>query len=150
MLLFSYSSPSPPLSPCPQIYSLCLFLHCCPVSQFFSTIFLESVYMRQNTIFIFLFLTSLCIIGSRFIHLIRTDSELFLLMLECYSIVHMQHNNLIHSSIHRHLGCFRVLAIINSVEMNNGICVSFSVLVSSGYMLMSRIAGSYGGFIPSF
>ena len=28
--------------------------------------------------------------------------------------------------------------------------MSFSVLVSSGYMLMSRIAGSYGGFIPSF
>ena len=25
-----------------------------------------------------------------------------------------------------------------------------SILVSSGYMLMSRIAGSYGGFIPSF
>ena len=34
--------------------------------------------------------------------------------------------------------------------MNNGIHVSFSVLVSSGYMLRSRIAGSYGGFIPSF
>ena len=28
--------------------------------------------------------------------------------------------------------------------------MSFSVLVSSGYMLTSRIAGSYGGFIPSF
>ena len=29
------------------------------------------------------------------------------------------------------------------------ICV-FSILVSSGYMPRSRIAGSYGGFIPSF
>ena len=28
--------------------------------------------------------------------------------------------------------------------------MSFSVFVSSGYMLTSRIAGSYGGFIPSF
>ena len=28
--------------------------------------------------------------------------------------------------------------------------VSFSVLVSSGYMPRSGIAGSYGGFIPSF
>ena len=31
-----------------------------------------------------------------------------------------------------------------------GVHVSFSVLVSSGYMPMSGIAGSYGGFIPSF
>ena len=28
--------------------------------------------------------------------------------------------------------------------------MSFSVLVSSGYMLRSGTAGSYGGFIPSF
>ena len=34
--------------------------------------------------------------------------------------------------------------------MNNGIRVSFSILVSSGYMPRSGIAGSYGGFIPSF
>ena len=34
--------------------------------------------------------------------------------------------------------------------MNNGIHVYFSVLVSSGYMPKSGIAGSYGGFIPSF
>ena len=34
--------------------------------------------------------------------------------------------------------------------MNNGIHASFSVLVSSGYMPMSGISGSYAGFIPSF
>ena len=34
--------------------------------------------------------------------------------------------------------------------MNNGIHVSLSILVSSGYMLRRGIAGSYGGFIPSF
>ena len=34
--------------------------------------------------------------------------------------------------------------------MNNGIPVSFSVLVSSGYMARSQIAGSYGDFIPNF
>ena len=33
---------------------------------------------------------------------------------------------------------------------DNGICVSFSVLVSSRYMPRSGITGSYGGFIPSF
>ena len=34
--------------------------------------------------------------------------------------------------------------------MNSGMYVSFSILVSSGYMPRSQIAGSYGGFIPSF
>ena len=34
--------------------------------------------------------------------------------------------------------------------MNVGVHVSLSILVSSGYMPTSGIAGSYGGFIPSF
>ena len=34
--------------------------------------------------------------------------------------------------------------------MNSGIHVSLSVLVSSGYVHRSGIAGSFGGFIPSF
>ena len=38
----------------------------------------------------------------------------------------------------------------NSAAMNNGIHVSFSTMVSSGYMPRSGIAGSYGGFIPNF
>ena len=42
------------------------------------------------------------------------------------------------------------LAIVNSAAVNNGIHVSFSILVSSGYMPSRGIAGSYGGFIPSF
>ena len=61
----------------------------------------------------------------------------------------MYHNFFIHSPVNGHLGCFHVLAIINSTAMNNGICVSLSILVSSGYMPRSGIAGSYGGFIPS-
>ena len=55
----------------------------------------------------------------------------------------------IHSSVDGHLGCFCVLAIVNSAAMNNGIHVSFSILVSSEYMPSSEIAGLYGGFIPS-
>ena len=42
---------------------------------------------------------------------------------------------------------FHVLAIVNSAIMNNGIHVSFSILISSGYVPRSGIAGSYGGFI---
>ena len=71
-------------------------------------------------------------------------------MAKYYSIVYMYHNFFIHSSVDGHLGCFHVIAIVNSAAMNNGIHVSFSVLVSSGYMPRSGSAGSYGGFIPSF
>ena len=92
----------------------------------------------------------LCIIGSRFIHLIRTDSNVFIFMAEKYSIVYMYHNFFIHLSVNEHLFCFHVLAIVNSAAVNNGIHVSFSILVSSGYMPRSGIAGSYGGFVPSF
>ena len=60
------------------------------------------------------------------------------------------HNFFIHSSVNGHLGCFLVLAIVNSATMNIGVHVSFSILVSSGYVHRSMIAGSYGGFIPSF
>ena len=62
----------------------------------------------------------------------------------------MYHNFFIHSSVDGHLGCFHVLATVNSAAMNNEIHVSFSILVSSGYMARSGIAGLYGGFIPSF
>ena len=55
-----------------------------------------------------------------------------------------------HSSVDEHLDCFHVLAVVNSAAMNNGIHVSFSISVSSGYMPRSGIAGSYSGFIPSF
>ena len=40
--------------------------------------------------------------------------------------------------------------VVNSAAMNIWVCVSFSSLVFSGYMPRSGIAGSYGGFIPSF
>ena len=62
----------------------------------------------------------------------------------------MHHNFLIHSSVNGHLGCFHALDTVNSDSVNTGIHVSFSILVSSGCMPRSGIAGSYGGLIPSF
>ena len=53
-------------------------------------------------------------------------------------------------SVDGHRGCLLVLAIVNSAPVNNRIHVSLSILVSSGYMPRSEIAGSHGGFIPSF
>ena len=46
----------------------------------------------------------------------------------------MYHNFFIYSSVDGHLLCFHVLAIVNSAAMNFGEHVSFSILVSSGYM----------------
>ena len=62
----------------------------------------------------------------------------------------MYYSLFIHSSVDEHLGCFHVPSIVNRAAMISGLHVSFWTLVSSAYIPNSEIAGSYGGFIPSF
>ena len=87
----------------------------------------------------FSWLTSLCIIGSSFIHLIRTDSNAFFLIAEWYSIVYMYHSFLTHSFADGHLAA-----------VNIGVHMSLSVLVFLVCMPSSGIAGSCGSSISSF
>ena len=62
----------------------------------------------------------------------------------------MYHNFLIRLSAHGHLGCFHVLAMVNSAAMNIGVHVSLSNLVSLMCMPNSGIAGLYGSSSSSF
>ena len=65
-------------------------------------------------------------------------------------MMYIYHSFLIHSSADGHLGCFHVLAMINSAAMNIGVHMSLSYLVSLVCMPRSGIAGSYGSSVSSF
>ena len=62
----------------------------------------------------------------------------------------MYHSFLICSPADGHLGCFHVLAIVNSAVRNIRVHVSLSILVCLVCMPSSGIAGSYGPSISKF
>ena len=64
-------------------------------------------------------------------------------------MVYVYHSFLILSSADGHLGCFLVLAIVNSAAMNIAVYVSFLILVSS-VCLQSVFLQSYGSSISTF
>ena len=75
---YSFKSSHPHLLPQnPKVCSLHLCLFCCLSYRIIITIFLNSIYICINVQYLcfFFWLTSLSIIGSSFIYLIRTDSN---------------------------------------------------------------------------
>ena len=71
-------------------------------------------------------------------------------MAEWYSIAYTYHI-FIHSPVNGHLGCFLVVAIVNSATTNVGVVdVSFWIRIFSGYMPRRGIAGSYSNSSFSF
>ena len=62
----------------------------------------------------------------------------------------MYHHFLIHWSVDGHLDRFHDRGIRNTAAMNIGVHVSFGIMVFSGYMPRSGIAGLYGSSIFSW
>ena len=62
----------------------------------------------------------------------------------------MHHIFFVHSSVSGHLGCFCVLAVVNSAAVSTGVRVSFQIILSSRYMPRSGITGCYGNSVFSF
>ena len=91
----------------------------------------SSIYVAANGIILFLFYG--CVIVSDR----KTDRQ-------------TDHIFFIHSYTDGHLGCFHVLAFVNSAAVNIEVHVSFPVMILSGYIPRSGIAGSYGSSIFSF
>ena len=87
---------------------------------------------------------------SRSLHVATNDIISFFLWLS-NSPLHIC-TIFIHSSADGHLGCFYVLAIVNSAAMAMIIVVhvSFQSMIFSGYMPRSGIAKSYGSSIFSY
>ena len=130
------SSPHLPLLPwylCVSSLHLCLYL--CFANKITDTIFLNFTYMCK---YIILFSLWYCTLyeASRSIHISANSTIYFFLWL-------------IHSSADAHLGCFHVLAV-NRAAMNIEGHVSYRIMVFSGYMPSSWIAGSHGNTLLAF
>ena len=68
----------------------------------------------------------------RSVHVAANGTVLFFLVAEEHSIVYLYHHIFIHSSVGGHLGCSRVLALVNSAAMNTRVCVSFGIMFFFG------------------
>ena len=86
---------------------------------------------------------------SGFIHIIACDRISFLFETQWYFIVCMYHILLICSSVSEHLGCFYLLAIVNTAAINTGMQVSLQDSAFSYFVYLPRsgIAKSYGNSI---
>ena len=129
-----------------QVCSLCLWICFSFIDRFNSVIF--QIPHVSDMVFLSLY-DLISMIISSCTHVAANGIISFLSMAEWYSTVYA-YFTFISSCINRRLGCFPILAIVNSTSMNICVHLSFWLTVLSRYMPGSGIAGSYGNSIFSF
>ena len=114
----------------------------CFVNEFIYIILLDST-CEWHLILVFVWLTSLNIIISRFIH-VAVDG-----IISC--IFHCAYIPcLLYPFVFGHLSFFHLLTIINCAAVNIGVPQSFWIIVFSRYMPIIGVPGSYGNSSFSF
>ena len=78
------------------------------------------------------------------IHISANNTVSFLFIAKKYSIVYMYHI-FICSSADRHLGCFHVLAVVNSASVNIGVHVSHYLIKVCGYLPFKYVIHCFSG-----
>ena len=151
--LLSHLVPAHP-SPytCPQVHSPRLHLYSCPAPRFFRTIF----FLRFH---IYVLAHGICFSLSDLLHSVWqslgpstslqiTQFHFFYgwVIFHCIYVPHLFYPFICRWT----LRLLHVLAIVNSAAMNIVVPDSFGIMVFSGYMPSTRIAGSYGSSIFSF
>ena len=129
---FLLGSPTSLFSMSVSLFLFHKYVHLCHI--------LDSTYKWYLMVFVFLFLSYISMIISRSSMLLQMalfHSFLWLI----FHCVYIHHIFFIHSSVDGHLGCFHVLAIVKSAAVNIGVHVSFQIIVFSGYIPRSGVAG---------
>ena len=131
----------------PEVCFLCLWVCFCFLDKFICVI-LDSTWKWYHVIFVFLCLTSLSMIISSASMLLQMVFFIFYgqVIFHCRYVPHLLYPFIFWWTCR--LLC--VLAIVNSAAVNIGVHMSFCIIVFSGYMPSSKIAGSYGSSIFSF
>ena len=121
---------SPYFSPLVTIICfLCLWV--CFINKYLCTIFLDSTYKWYNMILVFVWFAALSMTISRSIQVAANGIISFFHKKEWYSTMYMYSIFVIHSFVHGHLGCWHVLATVNSAPINIGMNVSFRIIIFS-------------------
>ena len=128
----------------PYIYSLGLCLYFCFGNREFIPVFfffqITHICIDIQYLFFSFWFTSVYVTVSRSVHISTDDSISFFLMAEECSTLYVPH--LLYPFLCCS-GCFHILAIASSAAVNTVVHVSFWIMVFSGGMSSSGIAGSH-------